>query len=54
MRHTAQLKLDDIDRRIAELQRIRGGLAVLLAACPGHGRAESCPILQALAQEEVP
>jgi hypothetical protein len=49
-RHAAQSKLSDIERRIAELQRIRKGLSTLIPACPGHGRAEACPILNALAE----
>jgi Zn(II)-responsive transcriptional regulator len=52
IKRAAEAKLADIERRIAELQRIRGGLEVLIDACPGHGRAESCPILNALSGEE--
>ncbi|HSX59157.1 MAG TPA: heavy metal-responsive transcriptional regulator [Tahibacter sp.] len=48
VRRTAQGKLADIEQRIAELERIRAGLRALIAACPGHGRAEACPILNAL------
>lgn len=48
---TAQRKVDDIAQRIAELERIRAGLVALISACPGHGRAEACPILNALTQE---
>jgi Zn(II)-responsive transcriptional regulator len=48
----AEAKLTDIEQRIAELQRIRKGLRTLIAACPGHGRAEACPILNALTQED--
>jgi len=52
VKRAAQRKLADIELRIAELERIRGGLHTLIAACPGHGRAEACPILNALTQEE--
>ena len=41
-------KLADVDARIAELQRMRGGLERLVASCPGHGPLEHCPILDAL------
>jgi MerR family copper efflux transcriptional regulator len=51
VKRTAQAKLADIEQRIAELERIRNGLRHLIDACPGHGRAESCPILNALTQE---
>lgn len=52
VKRAAQSKLADIEARIAELQRVRGGLHKLIAACPGHGRAEACPILNALNDEE--
>jgi DNA-binding transcriptional MerR regulator len=51
VKRAAQRKLGDIERRIAELERIRAGLNALIADCPGHGRAEACPILHALTQE---
>ena len=54
VRRKAQEKLADIERRIADLERIRGGLRTLVDACPGHGRAENCPILAALAREDSP
>jgi MerR family copper efflux transcriptional regulator len=41
------------DMKRAELGRIRAGLATLLDACPGHGRLDDCPILNALAGEEA-
>jgi hypothetical protein len=31
---------------------MRQGLVSLIDACPGHGRAEDCPILNALGSEE--
>jgi len=51
IKRAAQAKLTDIDQRIAALQRIRNGLSTLIAACPGHGRAADCPILNALGGE---
>ena len=38
---------------LPEFERIRAGLHALIAACPGHGRAEACPILNALSREET-
>ena len=32
-------------------EQIGNGLRKLIAACPGDGRAEDCPILNALSQE---
>lgn len=51
VKRVAQSKRGDIEQRIAELERIRDGLDTLIAACPGHGRAEACPILDALTRE---
>jgi MerR family copper efflux transcriptional regulator len=48
VKRSAQMKLLDVESRIAALERVRDGLAKLIAACPGHGRAADCPILQAL------
>ena len=48
VKQAAQARLADIDRRIAELNFIRGGLHSLIEACPGHGRAEAGPFLNAL------
>ena len=53
VKRSAQAKLTDVDRRIAELERVRAALSKLIAACPGHGRAADCPILKALGGEEA-
>ncbi len=52
IRKAASARLADIESRMKELTRIRESLRQLIAACPGHGRAESCPILNALQQDE--
>ena len=49
----AHARLADVERRLAELRQIRAGLRALVAACPGRGRADACPILNALNQEEA-
>ena len=54
VRLAANARLADVERRIAELARVRDSLRTLIAACPGHGRAEDCPILNALSQESEP
>jgi MerR family copper efflux transcriptional regulator len=51
VKRSAQAKLLDVETRMAALQRVRDGLAKLIDACPGHGRAADCPILQALTVE---
>ena len=52
VKRAAQAKLADVEERIASLERVRKGLAHLVAACPGHGRAADCPILKTLGEEE--
>lgn len=52
VKRKAETKLIDVQQRIAELERVRAALSVLVTACPGHGRAEDCPILNALGGEE--
>lgn len=52
MKAAAIGKIADVEARLAELERIRGGLQALVASCPGHGALEQCPILDALAGEE--
>jgi MerR family copper efflux transcriptional regulator len=51
VKRRAQQRLLIIDARIADLQRVRAGLATLIEACPGHGAPEQCPILCALTDE---
>lgn len=53
VKRSAQAKLLHIEQKIAALERMRAGLAKLIEACPGHGRAADCPILQALGGEDV-
>jgi Zn(II)-responsive transcriptional regulator len=48
IKRAAEARLADIERRVAELKQVRDGLEQLVNACPGHGRAEACPILNAL------
>ena len=47
VRALAQARIQDIDARILELQRLRGELGHLVQACHGDNRPE-CPILDAL------
>src|SRR5512146_1900936 len=53
VKRAAQRKLVDVEQRIAALERVRKGLVTLIAACPGHGRAAECPILNALGGESL-
>lgn len=47
VRTVAKKKLEAVDSKIAELQRIRAVLNDLVLACPGHGDTDHCPILRA-------
>ena len=51
IKRAAEKRLADVEQRIAALERVRSGLTDLIDACPGHGRAEHCPILKALGAE---
>ena len=53
VKQRAKQRLAAIDARIAELQRVRDGLAELVESCPGHGAPEQCPILRALGEPEA-
>ena len=47
----AMAKLDDLDRRIAEMKAMRESLQRLVGACSGLGDTDHCPILAALAED---
>jgi DNA-binding transcriptional MerR regulator len=51
VKRAAEKKLADVEARIASLERVRGALGTLVAACPGHGLARDCPILKALGED---
>jgi MerR family copper efflux transcriptional regulator len=53
VKRAAEKKLAEVDQKILALQRIRTGLAELVKACPGHGQARDCPILNALGEERI-
>lgn len=48
VKRLAQHKLEDIEARLADLNRIKNGLHELIQACPGHGLSDHCPILRAM------
>jgi MerR family copper efflux transcriptional regulator len=48
VKRRAEARLAGVEERIRELQKVRRGLKQLIAACPGRGPLEHCPILQAL------
>jgi len=46
-------KIDDIEQRIRDLERMKAGLMTLERRCPGHGSTRDCPILEALNLDET-
>lgn len=52
-RAVAAAKLAELERKLAELGRVRHGLLALLNDCPGHGAVGGCPILAALSGDDA-
>ena len=50
VREQAAAKLQDVIAKTERLQRIRGALETLIAACPGKGAVTACSILDALTE----
>jgi len=48
VKRKAEERLEHVEHKIKELQRVRRGLKALIAACPGHGELGHCPIVAAL------
>jgi MerR family copper efflux transcriptional regulator len=46
-------RLNQVEHKIGELQRVREGLKTLIDACPGRGDLEHCPIVAALSGEHA-
>lgn len=54
VKRLAQAKIDDIETRIRDLQRMIAALSSLEEQCPGHaGTTADCPILAALNDDAV-
>ena len=52
VKHLARAKIDDIEARIRDLERMKIALSELKEQCPGHtGTTAQCPILAALSQK---
>jgi MerR family copper efflux transcriptional regulator len=52
VKRRAEQRLEQVEHKIKELQRVRRGLRTLIEACPGHGDLEHCPIVAALSGED--
>lgn len=44
-------KLEEIEARMTDLERMRATLRELIGSCSGHGPVAGCPIIEALAKE---
>lgn len=53
VRHRAETKLEEIDRKIDSLLKIRRALGQLVEECAGEKPATECPILEALEFREA-
>ncbi len=51
VREQATMKLEEVNRKITQLEEIRGALEDLIAACPGRGALRACSILDAITGE---
>ena len=49
----AEVKISEIDLKIADLQRMRKTLLTITRTCSGEGPTSDCPILDAMERREV-
>jgi MerR family copper efflux transcriptional regulator len=54
VRRKAERRLQQVEQKISELERVRSGLEELITACPGRGHLRGCPIVAALSGDEGP
>ncbi len=52
VKQQAQHKIEEVDRKISELGRVRAALQKVVESCPGRGRLTACTILNVL--EDAP
>ncbi len=50
----ATAKINEIDEKVRELERMKGALEFLASTCSGTGPTGECPFLEALEQENGP
>lgn len=51
LQQAAEVRLQALEARVAELARLRTGLRQLVTACPEHGAAAICQILAAVPED---
>jgi MerR family transcriptional regulator, copper efflux regulator len=54
VRERVQVKIVDVEARMAELERIRDALTQMAEACEVHGLLGDCPFLEALEAQPAP
>lgn len=53
VRQVVEVKLDEIDHKIRDLEAMKQSLTELLSACDGRGSIASCPIIESLSGCEL-
>lgn len=48
VRERANTKLEEVDRKIAQLEKIGSALKTVIASCPSRGSLDGCSIMEAL------
>ncbi len=52
MSERATAKLEEVNRKLGQLEQIRTALETLIAACPGTGALRTCSIMEVLTDAE--
>ncbi len=52
VRQRATAKLEEVNRKLGQLEQIRTALEALIAACPGTGALRTCSIMEVLTDAE--
>jgi MerR family transcriptional regulator, copper efflux regulator len=53
VRRRAQEKIEDVEGKLRDLQRIRDGLARVVRSCDAHGPPDECALIHALQGEST-
>ncbi|MEE8394055.1 MAG: MerR family DNA-binding protein [Rhodospirillales bacterium] len=48
VRERASRKLEEVDRKLAQLKKIGSALKAVIASCPSRGGLDGCTIMEAL------
>ena len=53
VKQATSAKIAEVEQKMIELQRMRQALLQVAALCTGQGPASACPMLDAIAQQEI-